>query len=228
MLGALWWGLVAGSAFVVGGLLALHVVLPSRTIGLLMGFGGGALFAAVAYELVDEAGRLAGGSGRVAIGLVIGSLAYLLATGGWTDDAEDHVSTRSLVTIVVPEAVIIVGSLLAGHHISAAIITAVFLCGVPEAFVATRRLRSAGRDAQVLLLWTALAACCGVSALITYAVLDGAGSGTVAIVLAIAGGAVLTELSTELLPEGHDLGGRLVGTAVVVGFALVFALVEFA
>lgn len=228
MLGALGWGLVAGSAFVVGGLLALYVVLPSRTIGLLMGFGSGALFAAVAYELVDEAGRLAGGSGRVAIGLVIGSLAYLLATGGWTHDAEDHVSTRSLVTIVVPEAVIIVGSLLAGHHISAAIITAVFLCGVPEAFVATRRLRSTGRDAKVLLLWTALAACCGVSALITYAVLDGAGSGTVAIVLAIAGGAVLTELSTELLPEGHELGGRLVGTAVVVGFALVFALVEFA
>lgn len=229
MVGALGWGLVAGSAFVLGGVLALRVVLPSRAVGLLMGFGSGALIAAVAYELVDEAGRLAGGSGRVAGGLLVGSLAYVLATGGWAPRARDQVSTRSLAAIVVPEAVIIVGSLLAGHGISAATITAVFLCGVPEAFVATGRLRSAGRsDAQVLLLWTGLAACCGVSALIAYAALESAGPGTVAIVLAIAGGAVLTELTTELLPEGHALGGRLVGTAAVVGFALVFALVEIA
>jgi hypothetical protein len=67
-----------------------------------------------------------------------------------------------------------------------------------------------------------------VSALIAYAALHGAGPETVAIVLAIAGGAVLTELTTELLPEGVTLGGQRVGTAAVVGFALVFALVEIA
>jgi zinc transporter, ZIP family len=55
MVGALGWGLVAGSAFVIGGVHALRVVLSSRAVGLLMGFGSGALIAAVAYELVDEA-----------------------------------------------------------------------------------------------------------------------------------------------------------------------------
>ena len=40
--------------------------------------------------------------------------------------------------------------------------------------------------------------------------------------------AVLTELTTELVPEGRELAGPLAGTAAVVGFALVFGLVEVA
>ncbi len=230
MVGALGWGLVAGSAFVLGGVLALRFKLPSRAVGLLIGFGSGALIAAVAYELVDEAGRLSGGSGHVASGLVIGSLISLLAAGYWsaTDD-EPRVSFRSLAVNVIPEAVVIVGSLLSGHHIGAAVIVAVFLCGVPEAFLATERLAAVGLSSRsIVLIWIGLAVLCGVSAAIAYGLLDGAGESTVAIVLAMAGGAVLTELTTDLVPEGRALGGPLAGTAAVVGFALVFALVEVA
>ena len=73
--GALLWGLVAGSSFVVGGAMALRFELTARTVGMLMGFGSGALIAAVAYELVDEAGQLSNGTGHVASGLVVGSVA---------------------------------------------------------------------------------------------------------------------------------------------------------
>ena len=66
------------------------------------------------------------------------------------------------------------------------------------------------------------------SAGIAYALLDHAPDGRVAVVLAVAGGAVLTELTTELVPEGRLLAGPLAGTAVVIGFALVFGLVEVA
>jgi zinc transporter ZupT len=69
---------------------------------------------------------------------------------------------------------------------------------------------------------------CAGSAGIAYALLDNAPEGTVAIVLAVAGGAVLTELTTELVPEGRELAGPLAGTAAVIGFALVFGLVEVA
>jgi len=230
VIGALGWGLVAGSAFILGGLLALRLTLATRSVGLLTGFGAGALIAAVAYELVDEAGRLAGGAGHVAIGLVIGSLLYLLATGYWdTTDDSLSVSFRSLAVTVIPEAVIIVGSLLVHNHIEAAVIGALFLCGVPEAFVATGRLSDFGFSPRsVILLWVGLALVCGVSAGIAYGLLDGAGESVVAIVLAIAGGAVLTELTTELVPEGRALAGPLAGTAAVIGFALVFGLVEIA
>ena len=95
MFGALLWGLVAGSAFLLGGALALHVPLRQGAIGLLMGFGGGALIAAVAYELVDEAGQLSTGGGTVALGLIIGSLAYLLATGRWSGGSRTSVDART-------------------------------------------------------------------------------------------------------------------------------------
>jgi zinc transporter, ZIP family len=230
VIGALGWGLVAGSAFILGGALALRLKLSTRSVGLLTAFGAGALFAAVAYELVDEAGRLADGSGRVAIGLIVGSLLYLFATGYWeSTDEELEVNFRSLVVIVIPEAVVIVGSLLHHDHIELAVIGAIFLCGVPEAFIATGRLLRFGLSpGSVLLIWTGLAAVCAVSAGIAYAWLDDAPETRVAVVLAVAGGAVLTELTTELVPEGRLLAGPFAGTATVIGFALVFGLVEVA
>ena len=38
----------------------------------------------------------------------------------------------------------------------------------------------------------------------------------------------LTNITTELVPEGYSLVGRTLGTALVVGFAVVFALAEIA
>jgi zinc transporter, ZIP family len=227
---ALGWGLVAGSAFILGGALALRLKISTRSVGLLTAFGAGALFAAVAYELVDEAGQLAGGSGRVGIGLTVGSLLYLFATGYWeSTDEEVEVNFRSLVVIVIPEAVIIVGSLLHGQHIELAVVSAIFLCGVPEAFIATGRVLRFGLSAgSVMLIWTGLATVCAISAGVAYALLEDASEGRVAVVLAVAGGAVLTELTTELVPEGRVLAGPLAGTAAVIGFALVFGLVEVA
>jgi len=230
VIGALGWGLVAGSAFIIGGALALRLRLAPRSVGLLTGFGAGALFAAVAYELVDEAGLLSEGAGRVGIGLIVGSLLYLFATGYWEASDEELVVTfRSMAVIVVPEAVIIVGSLVNHHHVELAVISAVFLCGVPEAFIATGRLTRFGLSPKsVILIWVGLAAVCAVSAGVAYAVLNHASDGRMALVLAVAGGAVLTELATELVPEARLLAGPIAGTAVVLGFALVFGLVEVA
>jgi zinc transporter, ZIP family len=228
VIGALGWGLVAGSAFILGGALALRLNLSTRSVGLLTGFGAGALIAAVAYELVAEAGRLADGSGRVGIGLMIGSLLYLFATGYWeATDEELEVNFRSLVVVVIPEAVVLVGSLLSHDRVELAVITAIFLCGVPEAFIATGRLLRFGLSpGSVMLIWAGLAAVCAISAGLAYALLQDAPAGRLAVVLAIAGGAVLTELTTELVPEGRALAGPLAGTAAVIGFALVFGLVE--
>jgi len=68
----------------------------------------------------------------------------------------------------------------------------------------------------------------GLTGIVAYAVLDHASDGRTALVLAVAGGAVLTELTTELVPEARLLAGPIAGTAVVIGFALVFGLVEVA
>jgi ZIP family zinc transporter len=201
-----------------------------RAVGLLIGVGAGALLAAVAYELVDEAGRLAGGTGRVGVGLIVGSVIYLLATGSWrTTHSPASVSLRAIAVTVVPEGIVIVGSLLSGHHIGPAVIAAVFLCGVPEAFEATGRLVQAGLSPRrIVVVWSAMAVLCGLSAGVAYALLESAPERTVALVLATAGGAVLTELTTEVIPNARELGGPLAGPIAVVAFGAVFGLIEVA
>jgi zinc transporter, ZIP family len=73
------------------------------------------------------------------------------------------VSFRSSVVTVVSEAVIIVGSLLSGHHIGLAVLVADFLCDVPEAFVAAGRLIEVGWSSRmVVLVWAGLALVCGI------------------------------------------------------------------
>jgi ZIP family zinc transporter len=68
MAGAFFWGLVAASSLVVGGLLASWVTIGKRTLGLIMGFGAGVLVSAIAYELVYEAVHIAKLTGFPALG----------------------------------------------------------------------------------------------------------------------------------------------------------------
>lgn len=222
------WGLVAGSSFLVGGMAGLRLRPSRRVIGLWTGVGAGALLAAVAFKLVDEAGRLAGGSGRVGLGLIVGSVVSLVASGHWrSTDEHVEISLRALAVTVVAESVVIVGTLLGGHDIKLAVVASVFVCGVPEAMRATGRLSGRGLPpVRVLLVWTTMTLLCALSAGVAYVLLDPAPEGAVAFVLAAAGGSVLTEITTELIPDARALAGWLAGPTVVVGFGTVFWLVE--
>jgi zinc transporter, ZIP family len=54
--------------------------------------------------------------------------------------------------------------------------------------------------------------------------LDTASPRTIAFVLAFAGGAILTMLADKMMPEAFEHGGKLVGLATTLGFALAFAI----
>ena len=73
---ALFWGVLASSSLLVGGVVALRVRIPTGVLGLIMAFGAGVLISAVAYELVQEAFETAAGSYSVPVGLALGSLAF--------------------------------------------------------------------------------------------------------------------------------------------------------
>ena len=60
MLSAVLWGGLAAASLLVGFYLASRG-LTNRTVGLIMGFGAGALISAIAYELVPES-ALGGGA----------------------------------------------------------------------------------------------------------------------------------------------------------------------
>src|SRR6266540_1697676 len=69
------WGLAGASSLLIGAGLGLRAPISDRVLGLVLGFGAGTLFSALAFELTEEAFTL-GGADAVAIGLALGAVAY--------------------------------------------------------------------------------------------------------------------------------------------------------
>jgi ZIP family zinc transporter len=236
---ALGWGLFAGSSLIVGGAIALLVPIRERPLGLIMAFGAGVLISAVAFELVLEAYDTAAGSGRVALGLAAGALTFFVGDlfvdrlgGEGRKQINGSAASGSGLPIVlgivldgIPESAVIGLGLLEGNGVSVAVIAAVFLSNLPEAIAATSGLRSGGWEpGRIMGLWALVALVSGLASLLGYAVFDSAGPEALGFVLAFAGGAILTMLANTMMPEAFKHGGKLVGLATTLGFALAFAL----
>src|SRR5215203_748232 len=234
---ALAWGLIAASSLLLGGLLALRRPIGLRPLGLIMAFGAGVLISAVAYELVEEAFSIAGGSGAVALGLFAGAFTFYLGDlaidrfGGEgrksAAGAQDAGSALAIVlgTVLdgIPESIVLGLSLLGGGGVSVAMLAAVFLSNLPEALSSTVGLSNSGWGRREILgLWVVVTIVSGISALAGYALFDGASVATIAFVQAFAGGALLTMLADTMMPEAFRYGGKQVGLVTTLGFALAF------
>jgi ZIP family zinc transporter len=231
------WGLLGSSSLVLGGVLALRVRIPGLVLGLIMAFGAGVLISAVAYELVEEAFETAGGQGSVALGLFTGSLVFfagdalidrLGGTGRKRSTGEQAAGSGLAIVLGIvldgiPESVVIGLSLLGGAGVSVAVIVAVFLSNLPEAIAATTGLAASGwARGRILLLWVAVALVSALASLAGYGLFGDASPRTLAFLLAFAGGAVLTMLADTMMPEAFERGGKLVGLATTLGFAVAF------
>jgi ZIP family zinc transporter len=101
----------------------------------------------------------------------------------------------------------------------------VFLSNLPEAIAATTGLTKAGwARSRILWLWVLIMVVTAISSLVGYGLFGDASDSTVAFVLSFAGGAILTMLADTMMPEAFEHGGKLVGLATALGFALAFAL----
>ncbi|HEU0303707.1 MAG TPA: hypothetical protein VFR32_03925 [Gaiellaceae bacterium] len=233
------WGLFAGSSLVIGGVVALGIGMRQRVLGLIMAFGAGVLISAVAYELVGEAFDTASLDWAVALGLFAGALMFYLGdaaidsfggahrkhSGGAQATGSAYAIVLGIVLDGIPESMVIGLGLLEGGGVSAAVVAAVFLANLPESIAATSGLVTAGwRRARILGLWALVMLVTAVASLAGYALLDGASDEAVAFVLAFAGGAVLTMLADTMMPEAFEHGGKLVGLATTLGFAVAFAI----
>src|SRR5947208_8199402 len=72
------WGLVAGSALILGAAIGYYAAVPQRLIAGIMAFGGGVLISALSFDLMDEAYKR-GGFDSTAIGFVSGAAIYTAA-----------------------------------------------------------------------------------------------------------------------------------------------------
>ena len=236
---ALFWGLVAGSSLIVGGIAGLTLPIGERVLGLIMAFGAGVLISAVAYELVAEGYETAGGTGSLALGTAAGALTFFAGDvvvdrmgGDERKSMGRAAGTGSGLAIVlgivldgIPESAVIGLGLLHGTGVSVAVLAAVFLSNLPEAIAATSGLRSDGWSSRRIMgLWILVTFVSGLASLLGYAVFDDAGPEALAFVLGFAGGAILTMLADTMMPEAFEHGGKLAGLLTTLGFGLAFAL----
>jgi hypothetical protein len=91
VLEAAWWGFVGGAALLLGATVGVFWQVPHRIVGLVMAFGAGVLFSALAFELTAEA-YLAGGAPPVGCSPAPSSTSP--ATSGSTAAARTAARTR--------------------------------------------------------------------------------------------------------------------------------------
>jgi ZIP family zinc transporter len=229
LISATLWGGFAAASLLVGFYLASRG-LSNRTIGIIMGFGAGALLSAISYELVPETAL---GGGYMALAFCVGALTFFGADW-WIDhrggadrmDIEGkQVGSGSAIFIGtlldnIPESIILGMSLALGGAINVAFLVAVFVSNLPEGVAGTLNLEAAGRSRRnIFWMWTILvlisAACAGFGFVIITALLPTA---TGRIAQAFAAGAMLTMLADAMMPEAFEHGGKLVGIVTVMGF----------
>ena len=242
MASAFFWGLLAASSLVLGGLLASWVPLRKRTLGVILAFGAGVLLSATAYELVFEAVRLAKGSGFPALGFFGGAATFFLADqlidrlGDGQANADNAAGQSTLVVPLVlgatldgiPESVVIGLGLVEGGTVSLAMLVAVFMSNLPEAAAGTAGMRSSGWSrTKVFLLWAAIALVCALASAAGYVLLGDLSRFWLSSVQAFAGGAILMMLANSMIPEAYEHGGKLAGVFTVLGFAVSVLVIVF-
>ena len=212
---AILWGVVAASSLVIGAVLGLARPWPRKLVGLVLGFGAGALISAVSFELFGEGIRL-GGSLPVAIGLAVGALTYYFSAGRVASMGGGAALALGAFLDGIPEQMVLGIGLAGGQSVSAGLLAAIFVSNLPEAIGgATDMKRHMHSRKQVTLNWVWIAAFCAAATVVGYAVAD---------INGFAAGALIVMLVDSMIPEATDQAGRTTGLVTTLGFAVAAGL----
>ncbi|MDX3239381.1 ZIP family zinc transporter [Streptomyces sp. ME03-5709C] len=241
------WGLLAGSALLLGAVIGFGVRVPQKVIATVMAFGAGVLLSAVSFELVGEAYDQAG-LGPAAIGTILGAVAYtagnvlLSRRGARHRKRSGHHSSQvqpseaqhggsglalALGALLdgVPESAVIGVSLLDGGAVSMVTVAAVFISNVPEGLSSSAGMKRAGRSKlYVFGVWGAIVAASTLSAVLGYTVVGAFSPAVIAAVTAVAAGAILAMIADTMIPEAFEDAHLAIGLVTVSGYLVSFAL----
>ena len=225
---ALLWGAVAASSLVIGAWLGVARDWPRATIGLVLGFGAGALISAIAFELAQE-GVHEGGGGAVGAGLAAGAFTYYVASGKLARRTGESNAGAALalgaVLDGIPEQLVLGLGIALGDGVSAGLLAAIFVSNLPEAVGSASAMRESGRTrSEIMRLWTAVAAVCVAGCLAGFALADNVEGLAVGLVNGFAAGALIVMLVNALIPEAEHLGGPKTGLFTALGFAVAASL----
>jgi len=239
------WGLVSGSALLIGALVGYYFRVPPRLIAAIMAFGSGVLISALSFDLMDEAYQR-GGFDATAVGFIGGAAVYTLAnwflshrgakhrkrSGDQQPSHEEDAGSGLAIAVGalldgIPESIVIGLSLIAGGSVSWVAVIAVFLSNIPEGLSSAAGMKKARRPALYIFgVWGGIAAISGVAALIGYAVFRHYSDDVIAATTAVAAGAILAMLADTMIPEAFEEAHDFAGLVTVLGFLAAFILTK--
>jgi ZIP family zinc transporter len=237
------WGLFGGAALVLGAAVAWFVRVPPRVIASVMAFGSGVLISALAFDLTEGAAETGGFVPTVA-GFLAGASAYLAAnlvlarqgarhrkrSGDQQPSQQENGGSGAAIAIGalldgIPESVVMGLGLLGGGPVSAAVVAAVFISNIPEGLSSASGMKRAGRPAAYVFgVWVAIAVASAAAAAVGYASLGSASKETVAVITAVAAGAILTMIADTMIPEAFERAHLFTGLITSVGFLVAFGI----
>ncbi len=236
------WGLLAGGALVVGALVAWFAHVPRQVVASVMAFGAGVLISTLAFDLVDEA-ETTGGLTATLIGLVGGAIAYVaaniaLARRGAaqrkrseqqpTEEEMQGSGTAIAVGALldgVPESVVLGMTLLGGGGVGVPVLAAIFISNLPEGLSSAAGMKRSGRSARYVFgVWGGIAVASGIAGLLGALLLDGASPESIAVITAVAAGAILAMVADTMIPEAFERTHIFTGLITTLGFVVAFAI----
>ena len=238
---AAFWGLVAGSALLLGALVSSLTHVPQRVVAAVMDFGSGVLISALSLDLMLEAADT-GGFTAAAVGFLGGATLYTIANILVTrrgahhrkrsGDQQAKASEGSGLALAVgalldgiPESIVIGISVLGGGRVSSVAVAAVFLSNFPEGLSSAAGMRKAGRgNRYVFGIWGGITLASALAADLGYLVFGGLSPAHVAAVNALAAGAILAMIADTMIPEAFETAHEFAGLITVCGFLTAFAL----
>lgn len=226
MLEALGWGLLAQCSLLLAGLLVCWVKVPTKVVGILGGFGAGAMIAAVSFDLLPEARRDIA-DWQTGVWMMVGVAVFLVADRA-VDRRFGSEGTGGAMGIIVgsvvdgvPESVILGIQVGTGVPISLGFVAAVFISNFPQALAPSADLAASGWTWRRLgRLWLLVVLACGVAAALGFLAADLSPSVHGDVAASIAAGGILAMLTNSLIPFSFERGGELAGAATALGFCL--------
>jgi ZIP family zinc transporter len=237
------WGLLSGSALVIGAVIGFRLKVPRKLVAMIMAFGSGVLISALSFELMEEAFEH-GGIVGTSIGFVAGALIFtfanmILARQGakhrkrsgehQPTEAEDEGSGAAIALGAlldgIPESIVIGLSLVAGGVVSWVAVMAVFMSNLPEGLASASGMKRAERTfGYVMGLWGSIALVSGIAAIVGFLAFRNASADVIAGTTAVAAGAILAMIADTMIPEAFEQAHDLAGLVTVAGFLAAFTL----
>lgn len=225
MLTALFVGFIISSALVLGGVLGAFFEPPQRLVAASLAFASGALITALAFDMFQDAFNVAGIL-LAGVGLMAGATTFVAANhliDRYGGSASPPISTT---VDGAPESLAL-GATLVGNTTLGILSLVVSICisNLPESLGGAVDMKQRGHSKRFVVgTWMIVALMLATIVFLSNIALVGVNETTVGFIQALAGGAVLASLASNMMPQAYQGGGSFVALATAAGFLLAFSL----